>query len=124
MYAIRSYYGADYVDVVAGTRYDDSLSIDDYQSYLQFGKPLGMGEYGPTLEGDAALAGSFDTRLYASVLADYPAIAYWVSWHDWYYEDGSREHQALVSNQYVSELLQDSAVLTQSEVDMSAATLE
>lgn len=118
------YPGAHYVDVVAGTRYDDSLSIDDYQSYLQFGKPLGMGEYGPTLAGTAATAGSFDTRLYASVLAQYPAIAYWVSWHDWNNADGSREHQALVSNQHVTELLQDSAVLTQSEVDMSAATLE
>ena len=52
------YPGADYVDVVAGTRYNDSLSIADYSKYKSFDKPLGMGEYGPTLGGTAATEGS------------------------------------------------------------------
>lgn len=114
------YPGSDYVDVVAGTRYDDTLSIDDYQSYRQFGKPLGMGEYGPTIAGKAATAGSFDTRSYAQVLANYPAIAYWVSWHDWNNADGSREHQSLVGNQHTLELMQNGAIVTRSRVDPSS----
>lgn len=88
--------------MVAGTRYDDSLSIDDYNRYRKFGKPLGMAEYGPTLAGAASTAGSYDTRQHASVLNQYPAIGYWVSWHDWMNGDGSREHQALVGNQRTS----------------------
>lgn len=118
------YPGANYVDVVAGTRYDDSLSIDDYNRYREFGKPLGMAEYGPTLAGAAATAGSYDTRNYAAVLGQYPAIAYWVSWHDWMNSDGSREHQALVGNQHVSELFQQSSIITQSRVNLHAGMSE
>lgn len=116
------YPGDNYVDVVAGTRYDDSLSIDDYSRYRQFGKPIGMGEYGPTLSGTASLAGTYDERNYATVLARYPAIAYWVSWHDWHNADGTHEHQAIVSNQYSSELMQDSRILTLRQVDASTHT--
>ena len=115
------YPGADYVDVVAGTRYDDSLSIADYNKYKSFDKPLGMAELGPTLGGAAATAGSFDTRNYTKVLANYPAVSYWVNWHDWNNGNGTREHQALVGNQHTSELLQDAAVITRSEVNLNYA---
>ena len=116
------YPGSNYVDVVAGTRYDDSLSIADYSSYQSFNKPLGMGEYGPTLAGAAATDGSFDTRNYAKVLANYPAVSYWVSWHDWNNGDGSREHQALVGNQHAAELLQDAGVITRSKFNLNYGT--
>lgn len=116
------YPGADYVDVVAGTRYNDSLSIADYSKYKSFDKPLGMGEYGPTLGGTAATEGSYDTRNYATTLAQYPAIGYWVSWHDWNNGDGTREHQAMVGNLNTTELLQDAAVITRSEVKLNYGT--
>lgn len=118
------YPGANYVDVVAGTRYDDTLSIDDYNTYRQFNKPLGMAEYGPTIGGKAAKAGSFDTRQYANLLKQYPAIAYWVSWHDWMNSDGSREHQALIGNQHVDELFQQREILTQSRVSLMSGLNE
>jgi mannan endo-1,4-beta-mannosidase len=110
------YYPDGYVDVVAGTRYTDSLEIPDYDQYQRWGKPLGQAEFGPTLGGAAARAGSFDTRRYRDrLIGDYPRIAYWVSWHGWR-EGSASENQALVENKNAALLLNDPAVLTQGRV--------
>ena len=107
-----SYPGDAYVDVVAGTAYNDGLDIKDYDIYRAFGKPLGMAEFGPSLGGANSLKGTFDTSLYATrLLKDYPAIAYWVSWHNWPVNNDV-EHQAIVSNQNAKDLMQNPAVLT------------
>jgi len=112
-----AYPGDAYVDVAAGTAYNDTLEIGDYASYLKFGKPLGMGEYGPNLGGALSRAGTFDDRLHITRLEhDYPAIAYWVSWHDWDNGDGTQEHQSIVSNQQAKAMMQDAYALTLSRL--------
>ena len=111
--AAWAYPGDAYVDIVSGTAYNDNLDITDYPAYLKFGKVLGMGEYGPTLGGALARGGSFDDRLHITRLQrDYPAIAYWVSWHDWNNGDGTQEHQAIVSNREAGAMMQDPFALT------------
>lgn len=108
-----SYPGDAYVDIVAGTSYNDALDIKNYETYRAFGKPLGMAEFGPTLGGQASLKGTFNTTLYADrLLKDYPAIAYWVSWHNWNINENEQEHLAIISNQNASDLMQNPAVLT------------
>jgi len=108
-----TYPGADYVDIVAGTAYNDALDIGDYATYLRFRKPLGMAEFGPSLGGAHARAGTFDNRLRVTrPLRDYPAIAYWVSWHDWDNGDGTQEHQAIVTNQAAPAMMQEPGALT------------
>ncbi|HEY1406198.1 MAG TPA: glycosyl hydrolase, partial [Spirochaetota bacterium] len=44
-----AYPGDDAVDIVAGTSYNDNMSIDDYAKYVSLNKPIGMAELGPTL---------------------------------------------------------------------------
>lgn len=108
-----SYPGDAFVDIVAGTAYNDALDIKDYQAYLAFGKPLGMAEFGPAIGGEESLKGAFKTTRYAErLLKDYPAIAYWVSWHNWNASRSMEEHQAIISNQNASELMKNPAVLT------------
>jgi mannan endo-1,4-beta-mannosidase len=112
-----AYPGDAYVDVVAGTAYNDKLDIGDYAAYLKFGKALGMAEFGPTLGGDAARTGSFDNTLRVSRLqTDYPAIAYFVAWHDWDNGDGTQEHQSIVGNKNAAAMLQDPSALTLSRL--------
>lgn len=102
-----------YVDIVAGTSYNDKLEISDYASYLKFGKVLGMAELGPTLGGELARNGAFDNRLRVTRLQkDYPAIAYWVAWHDWDNGDGTQEHQSIVFNREAQSMLQDPLAIT------------
>jgi mannan endo-1,4-beta-mannosidase len=116
-----TYPGGAYVDVVAGTAYGDSLDIADYETYRAFGKPVAMGEYGPTLGGATSLGGSFDTTLYSQrLLQNYPAVAYWVSWHNWQIDDVQVEHQAMVSNLNAATLLQMPSTLTSSRVRWKA----
>lgn len=113
-----AYPGDAYVDIVAGTAYNDNLDISDYQAYLKFGKVLGMGEYGPTLGGALSHQGTFDNRLRITRLQhDYPAIAYWVSWHDWDNGDGTQEHQAIVSNLAAGAMMRDPFALTLSRLE-------
>lgn len=111
------YPGDAYVDVVAGTAYNDRLDIGDYAAYLKFGKALGMAEFGPTLGAAAARTGVFDNTLRVSRLqTDYPAIAYFVAWHDWDNGDGSQEHQSIISNPNADAMLQGPAALTLSRL--------
>jgi len=110
--AAWSYPGDAYVDIVAGTSYEDDLSIPNYQDYLKFPKVIGEAEYGPNLSGTAVLAGSLDTTLYATRLRqDYPAVAYWVSWHDYYVSATDIAHLALISNQNPTALLNNPYVI-------------
>lgn len=97
--------GADYVDIVAGTAYSASLEIQDYKQYLKWGKPVAMGEYSP--DGNVMTSGTFDDRLYAEKLtAKYPAVAYWVSWHN--YPD---LNWSVVANQNADTLLNDPRII-------------
>ena len=116
-----AYPGAELVDVVAGVSYSDTLDIADYAAYLSFGKPVAMGEYGLTLQGSASLDGSFDTTRYIQRLQqDYPAVAYWVSWHNWSIDGERVEHQALTSQRNVTALMQAPATITRSRVKWKA----
>jgi mannan endo-1,4-beta-mannosidase len=110
--AAWSYPGDSYVDIVAGTSYEDDLTIPNYQDYLRFPKVIGEAELGPNLSGTEVLAGSLDTTLYATRLRqDYPAVAYWVSWHDYYVSATDTAHLSLISNQNAAALLNDPYVI-------------
>lgn len=106
-----AYPGDAYVDVIAGTAYNDTLSIEDYDVYAAMGKPLGMAEFGPATDGPLARDGSLDTRLYLTrIRTDYPRIAYWVSWHQY-----PGEFWSLIGNEHATELLNDPAVITRDD---------
>jgi mannan endo-1,4-beta-mannosidase len=88
-----AYPGDEFVDIIAPTTYASDLSIRDYQQIHLLHKPLAMAEYGPSAwepnyTGELpAAAPTFDASLYAKrLLNDYPRIAYWVSWHSYYYD--------------------------------------
>jgi mannan endo-1,4-beta-mannosidase len=106
-----AYPGSSYVDIIAGTDYEDSLAIGDYQKYVSMGKPLGIAEYGPRTDGPVAKSGTLDTtKIIARIKKDYPRIAYWVSWHS--YPHG---HWSLISNLKYKELMNDPAVITRDD---------
>jgi mannan endo-1,4-beta-mannosidase len=110
--AAWSYPGSEYVDVVAGTSYNDDLLIPNYQDYLQLPEVIGEAEYDEGLLGAHDRAGDLDTTLYATRLrADYPAVAYWISWHDFPWSDTETAHLALISNLRATDLLNDPHVI-------------
>ncbi|RYY75098.1 MAG: hypothetical protein EOO52_12395 [Gammaproteobacteria bacterium] len=112
------YPGDEFVDVVAGTAYNDELNIKDYELYLKFAKPIAIAEYGPKAGESISRKGSLDTLLYAKRLQeDYPAIAYWMSWSSWSNGDGTQENQALIHNKNVKELLAAPTVITRNRVE-------
>ncbi len=115
--AAWAYPGSDYVDIVAGTSYDDNLAIPNYADYLQLPEVIGEGEYGPSLSGTHYLNGDLDTTLYATRLrTDYPAVAYWVSWHDYPVSDTQTAHLSLIANQNATALLNDPYVINADRV--------
>lgn len=70
-------------------------------------QPLGLAEYSPKTAN-----GKLDTRLCEKRLKeDYPAVAYWVSWHSW-----PTESWSLVSNRNTRELLESEYILTRDEL--------
>jgi mannan endo-1,4-beta-mannosidase len=106
-----AYPGDAYVDIVAGTMYADSLSIDDYKKYVAMGKPLGMAEYGPTTDGPLAKNGSMDTtKIIARIKKDYPRIAYWVSWHQY-----PGQMWSIIGNKNADKLMNDPSVITRDD---------
>lgn len=111
------YPGEKYVDIVAGTAYNDELKIRDYHTYLLFNKPIAMAEFGPVAGGKPSRMGTLDTRLYLQHLQkEYPAMAYWMSWSSWDNGDGTLENQALIHNDHVQSLLKNPVVITQSRI--------
>lgn len=111
------YPGNAFVDIIAGTTYNDDLRIKDYETYKKFGKPIAIAEYGPLAGDKLSRGGKFDTRLYATRLQnDYPDIAYWVSWSSWSNGDGTQENQALVHNLNAKQLLANPAVITRKNI--------
>lgn len=97
------YPGDDYVDIIGGTHYADNLTVPGYLDLIQYKKPVGLAEYGPTEFGGLVLDGSLDNQLYVQRLqGNYPQVAYWVTWHSW---PGVR--MALVDHQYARELMND-----------------
>jgi mannan endo-1,4-beta-mannosidase len=106
-----AYPGSSYVDIIAGTDYDDSLTISDYQKYLSMGKPLGIAEYGPKTDGPLARSGTLDTtKIITRIKTDYPRIAYWVSWHSY-----PQSHWSIISNLNYYQLMNDPGVITRDD---------
>jgi mannan endo-1,4-beta-mannosidase len=113
----QCYPGDSFVDIVAGTVYNDNLTIADYRSYLAFDKPLGMAEYGADSGGSHALNGTFDNRRYAeTLLSRYPGMAYWVSWHNWDNGNGTSTWQSLNANAHAAECMGSKSVITRDEI--------
>ncbi|MBN1437776.1 MAG: hypothetical protein JW929_00065 [Anaerolineales bacterium] len=103
------YPGGDFVDVVAGTSYDDRLTVLGYADFLAYGKPVGVAEYG---WGFGAADGGHDNRLIIQRLReDYPRIAYWISWNSW---PGFK--MSLVDNLFAAELMNDPGVINRGEI--------
>lgn len=106
-----AYPGDQYVDIIAGTSYDDQLNIYNYNIYTSMGKPrkpLGMGEYGPKIGGLVAQKGTLDTTNYIKrIRNNYPRIAYWVCWHSY-----PNDCWSIISNKNYYELMNDPDVIT------------
>lgn len=112
------YPGENYVDIVAGTAYNDDLTIRDYQAYQQFNKPIAIAEFGLVAGGPLSRKGALDTQRYGQQLQQkYPAMAYWMSWSSWDNGDGTQEYQSLIHNKNAQLLLKNSAVITQSRIN-------
>lgn len=108
-----AYPGKEYVDIIAGTSYSDKLDISDYKSYLRLGKPMGMAEFSPEIGGKFAKDGSMNTVLYADrLLNDYPAVAFWVSWHSY-----AGQAWSLVANSNTEELMNNPGIITRETLD-------
>lgn len=110
------YPGDAYVDVMAGTHFNNNLDIPEYNDLLAYGKPTAMSELGPNAWDEwgepIGANGSFDNRKYAERLSrDYPRIAYFVVHPDW--ED---IRMALASNLYANELMNDPRIITLDKV--------
>jgi mannan endo-1,4-beta-mannosidase len=113
----KFYPGNEYVDIVAGTLYNNALAIGDYNTYCSFGKPVGMAELGAASWDTIAKTGQFDNRKYESVIRkNYPAIAYWVSWHNWDNGDGTFSWMSLNKNKYPKECMESGGVITRDEL--------
>jgi mannan endo-1,4-beta-mannosidase len=109
---LDQYPGDGYVDIVGGTCYND-LIIQDYQYYVQTNKPIAMAEYGFDENEHYATDGTFDDRNYINTIrANYPYIAYWVTWHDWNIGGSTYNHISLKSCQHSYELMNDSDAIT------------
>jgi mannan endo-1,4-beta-mannosidase len=105
------------VDVVAGTAYHDELAILDYADHLRLPEVVGVGEYSAALLGAHDRLGDLDTTLYATRLrADYPAVAYWVSWHDFPWSETEAAWLSLAGNQRAGDLLTDPYVINAGEI--------
>jgi mannan endo-1,4-beta-mannosidase len=110
-----AYPGDSYVDVVAGTNYADDMEIVDYAAYVSMGKPLGFGEYGPTMGGTVATNGTWDTsQIIVKFKTKYPRIAFWVSWHSY-----PQLNWSLIANTNAATLLNDPNVINRDDFTWS-----
>jgi mannan endo-1,4-beta-mannosidase len=115
--AAWAYPGSDVVDIVAGTSYDDNLLIPDYADYVGLPEVIGEAEYSAGLLGEHDRDGDLDTTRYATRLRhDYPAVAYWVSWHDFPWSATEDAWLSLASNLRAGDLLDHRYVITAEEL--------
>lgn len=111
------YPGDNYVDIIGATTYNDLLDIVDYQDYLAFNKPLGVAEFGAASWKELPKTGALDNLLYRErIQSDYPAMGYWVSWHDWDWGNGTTAQMSIISNKNSNELMNHSDVLTRDKL--------
>lgn len=102
-----AYPGTDYVDIIAGTTYNDSIILADYSTYVKMNKPLGIAELGPKTDGPAAAKGTWDThKIITTIKNKYPKVAYWVCWHSY-----PKECWSIISNKNPSALMTDPYVI-------------
>lgn len=77
------YPGDDVVDVVALDWYSDDLNdLNKYRSYeqlVQLGKPMGLGEFGPS----SVRNGRFDNVALARAMQRYPHLGFAMYWQSW-----------------------------------------
>lgn len=107
-----AYPGKEFVDIVAGTNYDDGVDIEDYAAYVKLGKPIGMAELGPQTDGPAAKAATWNThRIIETIRAKYPKIAYFVCWHSY-----PGQAWSIVSNPDPGALMNDPGVINRDEL--------
>ncbi|MET0237493.1 MAG: glycosyl hydrolase [Kibdelosporangium sp.] len=117
--ALSYYPGAEYVDMVCPSRYDDDLLLlgerkgespnNDYQDVLSTGKPVGFGECGPGTKRD----GSWDARtIIRQIRETYPAMTYFHVWHGW-----ENKIMELARDRYAEELMNDPWVITRENID-------
>jgi mannan endo-1,4-beta-mannosidase len=110
-----AYPGDSYVDIVAGTNYDDNMILADYATYVSMKKPLGIAELGPKIGGPAAKNGTWDTsKIITKIKNNYPKISYWVSWHSY-----PQQCWSLISNLNADALMNDPAVITRDDFKWS-----
>ncbi len=119
------YPGNEFVDIFAGTAYNNELEIKDYDLYLKSGKPLAIAEFGPRAGETISRKGNLDTMLYAKrLLKDYPAISYWMSWSSWSNGDGTQENQALIHNKNAKQLLTAPNIITRRQINWKSALIK
>ena len=111
-----AYPGRNFVDIVAGVLRNNNVgnsnTIDpfdirsnEFDTLLELDKPLGFGELGPspTFSRDTTNErGRFDNSNYADLLGDFPAIAFWISWHDFTFSTFDQNGNESVINAFQS----------------------
>jgi mannan endo-1,4-beta-mannosidase len=122
--ALSYYPGAEYVDMICPTRYDDELLMlgersgesknSDYKDIISAGKPVGFGECGPSTK----LDGSWDARtIIKRIRENYPAMTYFHVWHGW-----QGKIMELVKDRHTEELMNDPWVITRENIDWRPKT--
>jgi mannan endo-1,4-beta-mannosidase len=102
-----NYPGDDIVDIIAGTNYEDDMSIVDYTVYATMGKPLGIAEYGPV-----DVSGNWDTsQIIQRIRKDYPRIAFFVFMNSY-----PSSCWSLITNRNASILLADPFVINRDDL--------
>lgn len=105
-----------YVDIVAPVVFDDNLLITDYDALLELERPLGAARLSPkersaTGDNKGKFAdGEFDNEAHTNLKA-FPAIAYWVSWHNYTISNIDNEF-ALIDNQNTKALVDDDYIIS------------
>ncbi|MEV4311895.1 glycosyl hydrolase [Actinocrispum sp. NPDC049592] len=117
--AMDYYPGAEYVDMICPSRYDDDMLMlgeregespnSDYKDILTAEKPIGFGECGPGTK----LDGSWDARTIINrIRSTYPMMTYFNCWHGW-----QNKVMELVKDKHTEELMHDPWVITRDTVD-------
>lgn len=128
-HALQYYPGDTRVDLIAPTRYDDSLRLlgpeirgeenhDDWKALSSKGKPIGYGEFAPSRSD-----GNWDARtVLRTTKTYYPSMVFAHCWHGWQ-ENGRWVAKELASQRYVKELMTDPRVISLENIDWRHAPL-